>query len=81
MLLPSLPSTTACLLAFLPLTYADTHNYDFDIGWVRANPDGEFERPVIGINGAWPIPVCPILDCSLPKNAIFPDLTDVAFLR
>lgn len=57
MLLPSLPSTAACLLAVLPLTYADTHNYDFDIGWVRANPDGEFERPVIGINGAWPIPM------------------------
>jgi iron transport multicopper oxidase len=38
------------------LASAATIQYDFDIGWVRANPDGEFERPVIGINGQWPIP-------------------------
>ncbi|KAF5495342.1 Iron transport multicopper oxidase fetC [Colletotrichum siamense] len=35
---------------------AATVTYDFSIGWVRANPDGAFERPVIGINGQWPIP-------------------------
>lgn len=29
---------------------------DFEIGWVTANPDGAFDRPVIGINGQWPIP-------------------------
>ncbi|KAH7129201.1 Cupredoxin [Dactylonectria macrodidyma] len=43
MLIPSIPSTAAFLLAIIPL--------------VRANPDGEFKRPVIGINGEWPIPV------------------------
>ncbi|KAF7556921.1 hypothetical protein G7Z17_g994 [Cylindrodendrum hubeiense] len=57
MFLPSLQSAAACLLAVLPVAYAETHKYDFDIGWVRANPDGEAERPVIGINGAWPIPM------------------------
>ncbi|KAH7139894.1 Cupredoxin [Dactylonectria estremocensis] len=57
MLISSIPSTAALLLAVFPLANADTHTYDFDIGWVRANPDGEFERPVIGINGQWPIPV------------------------
>ncbi|KAI5468123.1 Cupredoxin [Mariannaea sp. PMI_226] len=31
-------------------------SYDFNIEWVRANPDGAFERPTIGINGEWPIP-------------------------
>ncbi|TDZ34291.1 Iron transport multicopper oxidase FET3 [Colletotrichum spinosum] len=38
------------------LVLAATVTYDFSIGWVRANPDGAFERPVIGINGQWPIP-------------------------
>lgn len=36
---------------------ADTVTFDWDIGWVRANPDGLAERPVIGINGQWPIPL------------------------
>lgn len=35
---------------------AETRTYDFDIGWVRRNPDGLQDRPVAGINGQWPIP-------------------------
>ncbi|KAH6695486.1 Cupredoxin [Plectosphaerella plurivora] len=35
---------------------AATVSYDFKIGWVTANPDKAFDRPVIGINGQWPIP-------------------------
>lgn len=35
---------------------AATVTYDFEVGWVTANPDGAFERPTIGINGQWPIP-------------------------
>ena len=35
---------------------AKTVNYDFDIGWVTANPDGTYGRPTIGINGQWPLP-------------------------
>jgi iron transport multicopper oxidase len=38
-------------------TSAATLNYDWNITWVTANPDGQFERPVIGINGQWPPPV------------------------
>ena len=38
------------------VAYAATVTYDFDIGWVRANPDGAFERAVMGVNGQWPIP-------------------------
>lgn len=34
---------------------AATVTHDFNITWVNASPDG-FERPVIGINGQWPIP-------------------------
>ena len=46
------------LLVLLPsLAQAATRTYDFDIGWVRANPDGQFERPTIGINGEWPPPI------------------------
>ncbi|KAJ1323061.1 iron transport multicopper oxidase [Microdochium nivale] len=44
------------LAAALPPSLAKTVTYDFDVGWVSANPDGQFERQVIGINGKWPIP-------------------------
>lgn len=38
------------------LCAAKTVTYDFDIGYVTANPDGQFDRKTIGINGQWPIP-------------------------
>lgn len=44
------------LAATLGFASARTVNYDFNITWVRANPDGAHERSVIGINGLWPIP-------------------------
>jgi len=44
------------LLALVSAVVAKTITYDFNISWVSANPDGQFERPVIGINGQWPIP-------------------------
>ncbi len=50
-------SVCALLLAFTFLAQAATVNYAFNITWVKANPDGAFNRPVIGINGKWPIPV------------------------
>ncbi|KAF1999257.1 multicopper oxidase [Amniculicola lignicola CBS 123094] len=43
------------LAACASLSVAKTVTYNFDIGWVIAAPDG-FARPVIGINGQWPIP-------------------------
>ena len=42
--------------AAVRLAAAATVTHDFNITWVRANPDGAFERPVIGVNGKWPIP-------------------------
>ena len=50
-------SICAVLLAFTFLAQAATVNYNFNVTWVKANPDGAFNRPVIGINGEWPIPV------------------------
>jgi iron transport multicopper oxidase len=45
------------LAALLPvLCNAATITYDFNISWTTANPDGLFERSVIGINDQWPIP-------------------------
>lgn len=41
----------------IPGTYAETRYFDWNIGWVNANPDGLAERPVIGINGQWPLPL------------------------
>ncbi|KAG8624405.1 hypothetical protein KVT40_007472 [Elsinoe batatas] len=51
-----------CAFGFLFLlqscaTLAATVTFDWNITWVRANPDGAFERPTIGINGQWPLPV------------------------
>ncbi|TAQ83091.1 hypothetical protein B7494_g8585 [Chlorociboria aeruginascens] len=51
------PISLVLLLLFAAVLEAATVTYDFNITWVRANPDGAFERPTIGINGAWPLPV------------------------
>lgn len=54
----SLSFFLVCLLTLLPKGLrAATVTHDLDVGWVRANPDGMFERPVIGINGQWPPPL------------------------
>lgn len=46
------------LLATLALfSEAKTVTYDFNVTWVTANPDGLFDRKVVGINGQWPLPV------------------------
>lgn len=51
--------TLLLLLAggLIPAARADTVTYDWNVSWVNANPDGQFERRVIGINGQWPIPL------------------------
>ncbi|RFU23617.1 hypothetical protein B7463_g12721, partial [Scytalidium lignicola] len=36
---------------------AKTVTYDFNVTWVTANPDGLFDRKVVGINNQWPLPV------------------------
>ena len=45
------------LLPFGLISQAATINYDWNITWVTANPDGVFDRPTIGINGQWPLPL------------------------
>ncbi|QYT01328.1 Multicopper oxidase [Trichoderma simmonsii] len=52
----SFTRAAALFAASLGLASAATVNYDFNITWVTANPDGAFARPVIGINNQWPIP-------------------------
>lgn len=45
------------LLSFLySLVASKTHTYNWDIGYVKANPDGMHERRMIGINNQWPNP-------------------------
>ncbi|QIW96265.1 hypothetical protein AMS68_001783 [Peltaster fructicola] len=49
--------TVASIIALLgSRVQAATVNYDWNITWVTASPDG-FTRPVIGINGQWPVPL------------------------
>lgn len=45
------------LSSFAQVHAAETKVYDFNVTWVTANPDGQFERPTIGINGQWPLPL------------------------
>ena len=51
--------TLLMLLPFglLPGSNAETHNWNWDVEWVNRNPDGLAERPVISINGQWPLPL------------------------
>lgn len=49
-------SSSILLLCFGWLAHAATVTYDFNITWVTANPDGLLNRPLIGINGQWPVP-------------------------
>lgn len=35
---------------------AKTTHLEFNVTWVNRNPDGRHTRPVMGINGQWPIP-------------------------
>ncbi|KAK5164454.1 uncharacterized protein LTR77_009660 [Saxophila tyrrhenica] len=57
----SLSNFLVCLIALLPKglpsAIAATVTHDFNVGWVRGNPDGMAERSVIGINGQWPLPL------------------------
>ncbi|KAK5703725.1 hypothetical protein LTR97_002738 [Elasticomyces elasticus] len=52
-----MPLLVLLLTRLLPIASAETVTFDWDIGWTRANPDGLAERPVIGINGQWPLPL------------------------
>ncbi|KAH6644676.1 Cupredoxin [Boeremia exigua] len=52
----SLSSFLLSLSLLISATLAATVTYDFDVAWTYANPDGQYTRPVIGINGQWPIP-------------------------
>lgn len=49
----------SCYLAALTafVCQAKTVTYDFNVTWVHANPDGLYERKVVGINNEWPLPV------------------------
>jgi iron transport multicopper oxidase len=52
----SLFSSLLPITLLLSVAHTATVTYDFDISWVHANPDGLANRPVIGVNGQWPIP-------------------------
>ena len=58
-------------LLFLHVALAEVVRYNWDISWVRGNPDG-VERPVIGINGKWP---CPPIEASVGDRVII-DVTN-----
>lgn len=46
----------AALISF-QFCQAKTVTYDWNVTWTTANPDGMYDRKVVGINGQWPLPV------------------------
>ncbi|TKA73136.1 hypothetical protein B0A49_07323 [Cryomyces minteri] len=61
-------STTAfVLLPFLQHALTSTVTYTFDFTWVTANPDGQLARPVIGVNGNWPLPT---ISCAVGDQVV-----------
>lgn len=54
-MLSTLLLALCCLLIGLAKA-SKTHVFNFTTGWVTANPDGMFEKQMIGFNGEWPIP-------------------------
>lgn len=49
-------SSSILFLCFGWLAHAATVTYDFNITWLTGNPDGLLNRPLMGINGQWPLP-------------------------
>ena len=52
-----IPLLMLLLNGLIPAAAAETVTFDWTVGWVRANPDGQAERSVMGINGQWPLPL------------------------
>jgi iron transport multicopper oxidase len=53
----SLSRAVIYLLCFIPVSvYAVTQTLEWDVAYTTANPDGQFERRVMGVNGKWPPP-------------------------
>ncbi|PYH43920.1 multicopper oxidase [Aspergillus saccharolyticus JOP 1030-1] len=44
------------LVTLVTAVLSKTVEYDFNVTWILANPDGAKLRPTIGINNAWPLP-------------------------
>lgn len=44
------------LFTLITVVVCETHNWNFTVDWVDGNPDGCFERKVLGFNGEWPLP-------------------------
>lgn len=52
---PSVP-ITSLTLSFVGTCQAATRVFDWNVSWVSANPSGQHERKVVGINDQWPLP-------------------------
>jgi iron transport multicopper oxidase len=53
---PSLSRVLGLASTLFLAVHSATVTYDFDVAWTYANPDGLQNRPVMGINGQWPVP-------------------------
>jgi len=51
-----LPPYLYLILFLVCIVHCALVKYNFNITWVTTNPDEQFPRRTIGINGAWPLP-------------------------
>lgn len=64
------------LLTLAGLALAKTHEYNFDVALIKHNPDGVYEREVIGINGQWPLPIIRVAKNDRVKIHLTNSMTD-----
>lgn len=55
------------LTTLVTLSVAKTVTYNWDATWVWANPDGQYYRPVIGINDQFP---CPAIEVDVGDTIV-----------
>ncbi|KAI5956462.1 hypothetical protein KGF54_000937 [Candida jiufengensis] len=64
------------LLLFINLVVSKTHTFDWNVGYVDANPDGMYPRKMIGINNQWPNPTIKIKQNDRVIVNVYNDLPD-----
>lgn len=60
---------------------ATVHHWTFNQTWVNVNPDGKHERPMIGWNGTWPLPVLRAKEGDTVKITLLNNINETTLLH
>lgn len=64
------------LYLFVATASALVHQFNWTVDWTVANPDGKKPRPVVGINGQWPLPVLHVSKGDQIQAYVYNNLTE-----